>query len=106
MEGEERLYNLDLSSGAEMPLMVEEMKEQIEMVLRQLPERTKEIFLLRRDEGLKNREISERLGISTTAVEKHMSRALMVFKIHFREKYPTEIYELAIALLLTMYFVQ
>ncbi|MRI63762.1 RNA polymerase sigma-70 factor [Ornithobacterium rhinotracheale] len=106
LEGEERLYNLDLSSGAEMPLMVEEMKEQIEMVLRQLPERTKEIFLLRRDEGLKNREISERLGISTTAVEKHMSRALMVFKIHFREKYPTEIYELAIALLLTMYFVQ
>ncbi|MGV4529358.1 RNA polymerase sigma-70 factor [Ornithobacterium rhinotracheale] len=106
LEGEERLYGVDLKSEAEVPLLVEELKAQIEIVLRQLPKRTKEIFLLRRDEGLKNREISERLGISTTAVEKHMSRALMVFKIHFKEKYPTEIYELAIALLFTMYFVQ
>ncbi|MGQ1944401.1 RNA polymerase sigma factor [Ornithobacterium rhinotracheale] len=104
LEGEERLYGVDLKSEAEVPLLVEELKAQIEIVLRQLPKRTKEIFLLRRDEGLKNREISERLGISTTAVEKHMSRALMVFKIHFKEKYPIEIYELAIVILFATYF--
>ncbi|MGV4461551.1 RNA polymerase sigma factor [Ornithobacterium rhinotracheale] len=104
LEGEERLYGVDLKSEAEVPLLVEKLKAQIEIVLRQLPKRTKEIFLLRRDEGLKNREISERLGISTTAVEKHMSRALMVFKIHFKEKYPIEIYELAIVILFATYF--
>jgi RNA polymerase sigma-70 factor (ECF subfamily) len=54
-------------------------KEQVEMViaaLEDLPERTRFAFVLHRFEGMKQREIGKRLGISASAVEKHIVRAL------------------------------
>jgi RNA polymerase sigma-70 factor (ECF subfamily) len=41
-----------------------------------LPERTRTIFVLHRLEGYKHREIAEHLGISISAVEKQMIRAV------------------------------
>jgi RNA polymerase sigma-70 factor (ECF subfamily) len=41
-----------------------------------LPERTRTIFILHRLEGCKYREIAARIGISVSAVEKHMVRAI------------------------------
>ena len=41
-----------------------------------LPERTRTIFVLRRLEGMRFRDIAARLGISVSAVEKHMVRAV------------------------------
>lgn len=41
-----------------------------------LPERTRTIFLLRRIDGLRHQAIASRLGISVSAVEKHMVRAI------------------------------
>jgi RNA polymerase sigma-70 factor (ECF subfamily) len=41
-----------------------------------LPERTRTIFVLHRLEGYKHREIAEQLGISVSAVEKQMIRAV------------------------------
>ncbi len=43
--------------------------------LEQLPPRTREIFLMHRLDELKYHEIATRLGISTSAVEKHIARA-------------------------------
>ncbi|MDQ0839340.1 RNA polymerase sigma factor [Sphingomonas faeni] len=40
-----------------------------------LPERTRTIFVLRRLEGMRYRDIADRLGLSISAVEKHMVRA-------------------------------
>lgn len=45
--------------------------------LAKLPARTREIFLLHRLEGLKYRELAARYGISQSAVEKHMARAML-----------------------------
>lgn len=45
-------------------------------ILQALPERTRVIFVLRRLEGVKYQEIATRLGISVSAVEKHMERAV------------------------------
>jgi RNA polymerase sigma factor (sigma-70 family) len=45
-------------------------------VLLELPERTRQIFVLRRLEGLSYFEIGRRLGVSVSAVEKHMQRAV------------------------------
>ena len=49
---------------------------QVTAALVQLPERTRSIFILHRLEGRRYREIGEQLGISVSAVEKHMARAV------------------------------
>ncbi len=41
-----------------------------------LPERTRTIFVLRRLEGYRHADIARQLGISVSAVEKHMVRAI------------------------------
>jgi RNA polymerase sigma-70 factor (ECF subfamily) len=41
-----------------------------------LPERTRTVFLLRRLEGYKVRDIASHLGVSVSAVEKHLVRAI------------------------------
>ena len=47
-----------------------------------LPERTRAIFVLRRIEGMRYRDIADRLGISVSAVEKHMVRAVEHLLVH------------------------
>lgn len=44
-------------------------------VLEQLPERTRDVFLMHRFARLKYRDIAARLGISVSAVEKHIAKA-------------------------------
>ena len=53
----------------------QELSEVLE-VLSDLPERTRDIFLLARLEGFKYREIAEMYGISNSGVAKHMMKAL------------------------------
>lgn len=45
--------------------------------LAKLPSRTREIFLMHRLEGMKYREIAAHYGISASAVEKHIARAML-----------------------------
>jgi RNA polymerase sigma factor (sigma-70 family) len=44
--------------------------------MRELPERTRDILVLRRFEGLKNAQIAQLHRISTRSVEKHIAKAL------------------------------
>lgn len=46
------------------------------IALLELPERTRHVFVLRRLEGMRYNDIAFRLGISISAVEKHMQRAV------------------------------
>lgn len=50
--------------------------EQVRQTIMELPQRTGEVFLLSRFDGLTYREISRTLRISVSAVEKHMMTAL------------------------------
>ena len=52
----------------------------VEAALRELPERTRQIFLLNRIHGRKYGEIAKVMGLSQSAVEKHMMRALQACK--------------------------
>ncbi|HUO01918.1 MAG TPA: sigma-70 family RNA polymerase sigma factor [Rhizomicrobium sp.] len=45
--------------------------------LDRLPARTREIVLMHKLDGLKYNEIASRIGISASAVEKHMAKALL-----------------------------
>jgi RNA polymerase sigma factor (sigma-70 family) len=61
------------------PLRIVGGKEELSAAtasLLSLPERTRTVFILRRLEGQRYRDIATRLGISVSAVEKHMVRAI------------------------------
>lgn len=45
--------------------------------LNQLPTRTRYVFVLCRIEGMKQKHVAKRLGISVSSVEKHMVKAIM-----------------------------
>jgi RNA polymerase sigma-70 factor (ECF subfamily) len=51
----------------------------------QLPEKVRIVFKLRRIDGYSQREVAEKIGISENAVEKHMSRALLLLLRVFRD---------------------
>lgn len=76
----ESLYSLDF--GADDKTLYAELEKEIRKVAESLPDRCREVFILSRMEGLKNKEIAQRLGISEKAVEKHITRALKEFKAH------------------------
>ena len=97
IDGEERLYYTDFTFDADNKLLYDELQEQIKLVIGQLPDRCREVFLLSRFTHLKNREIADKLQISTTAVEKHISKALALFERHFKDKYPVDIYIMVLA---------
>ena len=79
----ERLYNFDFYNDADHALLMDELRQQADAVMASLPERTQEVFRLSRQEGLKNREIAERLDISVKVVERHIGRALAAYREAF-----------------------
>ena len=99
-KGEERLYHSDFAFETEQKFLYIELQEQISEIIKKLPDRCKEVFLLSRFKGLKNKEIADKLQISTKAVEKHISKALSIFSSHFRNNYPAIIYIAVIAWLI------
>lgn len=60
----------------ERVLQARESMAVLEAALRELPERTRDIFTLRCFEGLKHQDIARLQGISVRAVEKHCAKAL------------------------------
>jgi len=70
----ESLARSDLSP--ERVLQSGQAVESLSAALRRLPERTRDIFILRCYEGLKHAEIAQLQGISVRAVEKHVAKAL------------------------------
>lgn len=59
--------------------LYQELEREIQRITDSLPQRCREVFILSRFQGMKNREIAERLHISLQAVEKHIQKALRIF---------------------------
>lgn len=55
----------------------------VSSAISEMPERRREVFKMSRKEGLSNKEIAERLGISVRTVEKHIENALSELKHRF-----------------------
>ena len=62
-----------------------ELKKKIHEVVSSLPPKRQEIFRMNRYEGLKYRQIAERLGISIKTVENQMGSALKYLEQHLKE---------------------
>lgn len=62
----------------EFKMIQKEYQEKLNSVLAQIPDGSREVFLMNRLEGLKYREIAERLNLSVKAIEKRMSKAIHI----------------------------
>ena len=67
----------DASPTPEEMLDVRQRLSAVQATLSRLHPRTRQILLMHRLEGLRYREIAERLGISESAVEKHVAKAAL-----------------------------
>ena len=111
--GQEELYYWDFNLSPEYTLLYKELQQQISLVMSDLPSRCREVFEMSRFKKMKNREIADALQISTsfirkaaklistTAVEKHIAKALARFSAHFKDKYPLDVYIAILAWLLS-----
>ena len=63
-------------NGPDSVLTGEESIVAIIRALDELPPRTRQVFVLCRIEGLRHKRIAHRLGISVSAIEKHMIKAI------------------------------
>ena len=66
----------------------DELKKKLEEGLSTLPEKSRQVFELRRFEELSNKEISDRLGISLKTVEGHMTKAIKKLRVTFSDFLP------------------
>lgn len=57
-----------------------ELKEKMEEIMAHLPESHRDYFIMSRQEGLSNRAIAEKMGVSEKNVEYHLSRAIKIMK--------------------------
>jgi RNA polymerase sigma-70 factor (ECF subfamily) len=87
----EELYHIDFVRDEPYMLIHNELRSEIEATIKNLPERCREVFMLSRIDGLKNREIAEKLGINIKNVERHISRAIRTFQEKFSGEIPIAI---------------
>jgi len=78
--GEHQLFDDEKHAGEgfspERVFLGQEQLAGVEKALHELPERTRVVFILNRFEDMTYAEIARRLQISTSAIEKHMMKAL------------------------------
>ena len=63
-----------------------DLKDRVEKVIWELPERQKEIFILSRSEGLSHKEIATKLQITTKTVEYHISLSIKFLKAKLKDQ--------------------
>ncbi len=66
-------------------LLEMEMEQKMEQAINNLPDKCREIFLLRSKENLKNKEVAEKMGISVKMVEKYISKSLRILRTELAE---------------------
>ena len=79
LEFETRMFDPDTNESIRK-LFMEELKEEIRIAIDSLPEKCREVFMLSYIYSLKNKEISELVGISLSTVENHIYNALKALR--------------------------
>ena len=74
----EALY--DEPTGSDQPIVARELAEAVQVAIRELPPRCREVFELSRVHGLKYAEIANALDISQKTVEAQMGKALKIMR--------------------------
>lgn len=75
-----------LSESLDEAHIMAQKVEYLQTVLQQLPPMRREVFVMRRVQGKSREEIADALGISTEAVKKHITRAMVSIAAAMEEK--------------------
>lgn len=103
----EELYYIDMVGNDPYLLIEKELEEKISEVMNSLPDKCRTVFRMSRIEQLKNREIAAQLEISIKAVEKHISKAMKIYRHNFSEYLSMYIFILVlITIPFTLYGIQ
>lgn len=81
----ESISHLSNYATHQSELETDEINSLITKTLSQLPERTLQIFKMSRHEGLKYKEIADKLSISIKTVESNMGRALRMLRTNLKD---------------------
>ena len=65
-----------------------ELREKIDLAIKNLPEHCRIVFEMSRFEELKNREIAEKLGVTQKTVEAHLTKALKILRSDLKDYLP------------------
>jgi RNA polymerase sigma-70 factor (ECF subfamily) len=79
---------VDTAPGIEEVMLSRERIERLSECLQRLPEKTRNIFLAHRVEGLAYKEIARLHGLSVSSVEKHMAKAMLMLSNGMEGWYP------------------
>lgn len=78
---DEGLYQMDFAGNdSDRKTIYDELTANIHSIMGKLPDRCREVFMMSRFQNMKNKEIAAALKISEKAVEKHIHKALTVFR--------------------------
>lgn len=68
-----------------------ELLYEMNRIINNIPEKTKKVFIMSRDEGFSYKEIAERLNITTKGVEYHMTKAFKILEKELNEYVKTHV---------------
>ncbi|MDR1761882.1 MAG: RNA polymerase sigma-70 factor [Bacteroidales bacterium] len=74
-----------LSNNAESTVLMNELEQQIEIAMNNMPPRCREVFTMSRRHHLSYAEIAKNLNISTNTVETQIVKALKLLRIGLKE---------------------
>lgn len=77
-------YVFELTTNDEEKLYAVFLQEFINGVVREMPEQCRIIFQYSRNEGLKNKEIAQKINISEKGVENTLTRALKILRVQLK----------------------
>ena len=80
---EELRVSIDHEKGLELSAIIEEQLELALQAVANLPPRVREVYVLKKVHGLKQKDIAVQLGIAESTVEKHIARGLMLITEEF-----------------------
>ncbi|TBO40438.1 RNA polymerase sigma-70 factor [Pedobacter kyonggii] len=75
----------EAANTTEETVFLHEVEDGINQVMSKLPAKCRKVFELSRQHHKSNKEIAELLGLSEKTVENHITNALKLFRLHFKE---------------------
>ena len=81
-------YEIQNEQSPEDVMIVSELEQKIREAIDRLPFKRKKIFIMSRYEGLKYKEIADKLNISVSTVENQMVKALKFLREELRDYIP------------------